>query len=295
MLIARAAETDTAITPAGLTIADWLVAGAVLAAGIVVGRIVQGLLVRIVHHEEADADQEAALALGRFVGFVFAVAGLVYSLSVLGVRLGPLIGALGIGGLAVAFAGQTILANFLGSIILQLRRPFHRGDQISTNGCEGTVVDVNFRTVVLRSFDGERLLVPCAQVLANPITNYTALGRRRTTLSVSVSYDTDLERARDVLLEAVTGMDGVLDRPSPEVWIEEFADSGVGVAIRFWHAPDIATLWRVRSEVAVATRRALERNGIEIPFPQRVLRFADGTFRQRSGNDAGKGSTGRES
>jgi small conductance mechanosensitive channel len=290
MLVASAAETD--ITPAGLTVGDWLAAGAVLVAGIVVGRVVQGLLIRVVHRGEADADEGAALALGRFVGFVFAAAGLVYSLSVLGVRLGPLVGALGIGGLAVAFAGQTILANFLGSIILQLRRPFRRGDQIATNGCEGTVIDVNFRTVVLRSFDGERQLVPCSQVLANPITNYTALGQRRTTLSVSVSYDTDLQRARDVLLEAVTGVEGVLDRPSAEVWVEEFADSGVTVAIRFWHAPDIATLWRVRSDVPVAAKRAVERSGIEIPFPQRVLRFADPAPAQRPGDDARQRSAG---
>src|SRR5918911_169522 len=99
--------------------------------------------------------------------------GVMYSLSVLGVRLGPLVGALGIGGVALAFAAQTILANFLGSIILQLRRPFRRGDQIATAGCEGTVEDVNFRTVVLRTFDGERVLVPCSQVLSNPITNHT--------------------------------------------------------------------------------------------------------------------------
>ncbi len=174
----------------------------------------------------------------------------------------------------------------------ECRRPFRRGDQIATNGCEGTVIDVNFRTVVLRSFDGERLLVPCSQVLANPITNYTALGQRRTTLSVSVSYDADLERARHVLSEAVTGVVGVLDRPSAEVWVEEFADSGITVAIRFWHAPDIATLWRVRSDVAVAAKRALERSGIEIPFPQRVLRFADAASAQRPGDDAGQRSAG---
>ena len=285
MLLAAAADADTALTSESLTLGDWLVAGAVLLAGIVVGRMVQSLLVRVVRRD--DAEEGAAVAVGRFVGFVFAAAGLVYGLSALGVRLGPLVGALGIGGLAIAFAGQTIISNFLGSIILQLRKPFHRGDQIMTNDCEGTVVDVNFRTVVLRSFDGERVLVPCSQVLANPITNYTANGKRRTTLSVSVGYDTNLERARAVLLEAVRGVEGVLERPEPEAWVEEFADSGIGMAIRFWHAPDIATLWRVRSTVAIAAHQALERAGIEIPFPQRVLRFVDGALGGRPSTDGG--------
>ncbi len=291
MLLAGSTDADSALTSAGLTLGDWVTAAAVLIAGIVVGRTVKGLLVRVVHR--GDAEEGAAVAVGRFVGFLFAAAGLVYALSVLGVRLGPLVGALGIGGLALAFAGQTIIANFMGSIILQLRKPFHRGDQVMTNDCEGTIVDVNFRTVVLRSFDGEKLLVPCSQVLSNPIINYTALGKRRTTLSVSVAYDTDLEQARRVLLEGVREVEGVLERPPPEVWIEEFAESGVGVAIRFWHAPDIATLWRVRSGVAIASRRALARSGIEIPFPQRVLRFADDLALRPPSNSGGENPTRR--
>lgn len=247
----------------------------VFTTGVIIGRTVQAVLVRVVHR--GDAEQGAAVALGRFVGFAFAAAGLVYALAVLGVRLGPLVGALGIGGLAVAFASQTILANFLGSIILQLRRPFHRGDQVATNSCEGTVEDVNFRTVVVRTFDGERVLVPCAQVLDNPITNFTVLGRRRTTVSVAVSYDADLRRTREILLDALKQTDGVLDRPAPEVWVKDFADSGIEIAVRFWHAPDVATLWSVRSEVAIVVKETLDQVGVEIPFPQRVLRFVEAT------------------
>jgi small conductance mechanosensitive channel len=273
VLLLIAAENADGAVGNQISIGEWIAAGVILAAGIIIGRAVQALLVRVVRR--GDADKSAAVALGRFVGFVFAAAGLVYGLSVLGVRLGPLVGALGIGGLAIAFAAQAILTNFLGSIILQLRRPFHRGDQIATNDCEGTVEDVNFRTVVLRSFDGQRILVPCADVLANPIINYTVLGRRRTTLSVSVGYDADLQQTRSVLLEATRAAEGVLDRPPPEAWVEEFGESGIDVAIRFWHAPDIATMWRVRSEVAVAAKQALDRAGIEMPFPQRVVRFVD--------------------
>ncbi len=256
---------------ADVTFADWMIAAAVFGAAIALGRVAQGLVVGLVHGD--GADRGAAVALGRFLALVFAAGGLVYSLAVLEVRIGPLLGALGIGGLALALAGQTILANFLGSITLQVRRPFHRGDEITTNDCEGTVEDVNFRAVVLRTFDGEQVLVPCSQVLGSVITNHTRPGRRRTTVSVAISYGADLQEARRVLLQAAVGLDDVLDRPVPEVWVEEFADSGVTLAIRFWHAPDVATLWRARSAVVVAAKRALDEAGIEIPFPQRVLRF----------------------
>ncbi|MDQ6797060.1 MAG: mechanosensitive ion channel family protein, partial [Actinomycetota bacterium] len=215
------------------------------------------------------------LSLGDWIaaGLILA-AGLFWSLSVLGLRLGPLFGALGIGGLAVAFAAQSILANFLASIILQTRRPFRRGDQVTTNDCEGVVEEVNFRTVRLRTYSGERVLVPCAEVLAQPITNHTTLGRRRTTLEVGVGYDADLETTRGLLLAATESADGVLAKPMPEVWVKAFDESAVTLSIRFWHAPDQATLWRVRSQVAIAVKVAFDHAGVAIPFPQRMLSFA---------------------
>lgn len=270
-ILVAAEASDEAIVGGSLTTGDWLLAGAIAAAGVVLATVVRRVVARAAASDEGGG--AAAQAVGRFVGLALAAVSFVYALGVVGVRLGPLVGALGIGGIALAFAGQNILANFLASIILQLRHPFRRGDQVTAADCEGTVDDVNFRTVVLRTFDGERVMVPCADVLSNPITNHTTLGRRRTTLSVAVGYGADLDVVRAVLLDAVEALDGVLERPPPEVWVEAFADSGVTVAVRFWHAPDIATLWRVRSDVAVAVKRALDAAGIEIPFPQRVLRF----------------------
>ena len=261
------------VLSSNLTWGDWVGAAVVFGVAIIAGRIGRGLSVRAIGrgHEE----RAAAQVVGRMVASVVVIAGFVYSLSVLGVRLGPLVGALGIGGVAIAFAAQSILSNFLASIILQIRRPFRLGDQVDTNDCEGIVEDVNFRTVVLRTYDGERVMVPCAEVLSKPIVNHTVLGRRRTALEVGISYDADPGEAREVLLEAVRRVDGVREQPHPEVWVESFGDSSVNLVIRFWHAPDIATTWRVRSAVAVAVKRALDQAGIEIPFPQRVLRFSD--------------------
>ncbi|HWC12622.1 MAG TPA: mechanosensitive ion channel family protein [Acidimicrobiales bacterium] len=258
----------------GLTAVDWIVAGAVLAIGIAAGAVLRSLVGRALNR--GDSERAATVMVSRIVAWVAVVTALFWSLALLGVRLGPLFGAVGIGGVALAFAAQSILANFLASIILQVRRPFRRGDQIETNDCEGTVEDVDFRVVRLRTFDGEQVMVPCAEVLSTPIVNLTTLGRRRTTLEVGVAYDTDLEEARDVLLAAVEGAEGVLDRPPREVWVKEFDDSAVTLAVRFWHAPDIASLWRVRSQVAIAVRKALAAAGIEIPFPQRVLTFTTG-------------------
>ncbi|HEX2850116.1 MAG TPA: mechanosensitive ion channel family protein [Acidimicrobiales bacterium] len=186
-------------------------------------------------------------------------------------RLAPLLGAIGIGGIAVALAAQSILSNFIASVLLQTRRPFRRGDQIATNDHEGRVEDVNLRAVVLRSFDGEQVVLPAAAVVASPIVNYTRLGRRRTTLTVGVGYATDLRSAQKVIVDAVRRVDDVHPSPPPEALVQELGESSIDLAVRFWHAPEVATMWRVRSEVAIEVKAALDDAGIEIPFPQRVL------------------------
>jgi small-conductance mechanosensitive channel len=277
MLILAAKQV---VEPRALTAFDWIEAGAVLVIGIIVGRIVRGLLARRIRG--ADSETSAGVAVGRFVGLAVTIAAIVYALGILGVRLGPLLGAIGIGGLAVALAAQGILTNLIGSILLQIRRPFRRGDQISSGEHSGRVEDVNFRVVVLRSFDGERVLLPCARVLDAPIVNYTATGRRRSNLRLGVAYGTDLAEAKRVIQQAAAGAEGVHGRPAPEALVAEFGDSSIIFDLIYWHVPDALTTRRVRSAVALAVSAALEEAGIEMPFPQRVVRLLP----ERSGSEA---------
>ena len=214
--------------------------------------------------------------LGRFLSVVIIGIGLIYSLDIVGVRIGPLVGALGIGGVALAFAAQDMLTNLISGVMLSLRRPIKYGEQIATGEYEGTVEDVNLRTVEIRTYDGNTVLVPNKDVLQNPIVNYTRTPFRRTELVVGVAYDTDLERARQVLLDACGTVDEVREQPPPEAWVFEFGDSSINIALRYWHAADIASVWRVRSKVAVAVKRGLDAAGMTIPFPQRTLWFGPG-------------------
>lgn len=270
-ILAVAEGARDPVVAQGLTAADWIGAGVIFAVGLAGSAVIRRILGRALRR--GDSERAAADVLTKAVGWLLLAAALFWSLSLLGLRVGPLFGALGIGGIAFAFAAQSILANFLASIILQVRRPFRKGDQVSTNDCEGTVEAVNFRTVALRTYDGERVMVPCADVLSRPIVNHTTLGRRRTTLEVGVAFSTDLEAARALLFERVQATEGVLDRPPTEVWVKEFDDSAINLAVRYWHPPDIHSLWRVRSAVAIAVKSALDEAGIEIPFPRRVIGF----------------------
>lgn len=270
------AQVDADVTDAldGVTTDDWIRAGLIFLAAIAVSRLIQFAVTRLISDENGSA--VAFRLIGRAVGATVVIVGFVYALSSLGVRLGPVLGALGIGGLALAFGAQSILENFFSSILIQTRRPFHVGDQVEVGeGTEGVVEDINFRVVVVRTFDGERVYVPASSVLTNPIVNVTARGPWRTILSVGVAYGTDLRAAQEVLTEAVLPVEGVLATPPLEVWFEGFGDSSLDFSIRFWHTPEMATRWRVRSDVGMAVNRALDEAGITIPFPQRTMWFGD--------------------
>ncbi|WP_372727096.1 mechanosensitive ion channel family protein [Nocardioides sp.] len=257
---------------AGLTVGQLLVATGILVLGVVAASLVRRVVVRA--FRGGDSDPEAAQLLGRFLQVLALSAVVLYILKTLGIEVTPLLGALGIGGIAVALAVQSVLSNAIASIILQVRRPFRRGDQIATNDLEGRVVDINLRTVRLVTFDGNDVVVPASKVLEAPITNYTRGEARRTELVVGVDYETDLDAARQLMIRAAAGVGDVHDEPGPEAWVYEFGDSTINVALRFWHHSPNAVLWRVRSEVAVAVKRDLDAAGVVIAFPQRVLHLA---------------------
>ncbi len=278
------------VVPRGLDAADWITAGVVLAVSIVLAIAARRLVTRALRAQ--DTPVGVARLVGRFLGAMVFAGGLVYVLSSLGIRIGPVLGALGIVGIALAFALQDILENFVAGILLQTRRPFAIGDQIDTNDYQGTVEDVNTRAVVMRTFDGERVVIPSAMVFKSPIHNHTAFDRRRTTVVVGVSYEARLAEAREVMLRAARQVDGVLNEPTPEAYLEELGESGVNYALRFWHEPGIADLWQVRDRVIEAVFDAFGQAEIEIPFPQRTVHLRRPASFEPTGPGAGAGAEG---
>lgn len=257
------------VVPEGLTGRDWAVAGVTLVVFVVAGRLIRMLVERVVRR--TDSEGQIARFVGRLVQNALILVGIVYALNELGVQIGPLIGALGISGIAIAFALTAILENVFASVVLKTRRPIRVGDQISTQDHSGMVEEINFRTVVLRNFDGETVILPSSLVTNDVVVNHTEHGIRRTVLAVGVAYGTDLARAQDVILEAVHSVDGVLDAPAPQAWVTTFGESSIDFDVRYWHMPPIATVFRVRSDVAMAIKAAFDAEGIQIPFPQRVV------------------------
>lgn len=251
-----------------LTATDWLVAGAIILGSIVAGLIARTIVVRST--KERLGHLISALIGRILVGLFFAV-GLVYALNQVGVSVGPLLGLLGLVGLALALAFQEILSNFIAGVMISLQRPFRVGDEVSTGGYEGTVEDVTLRSVTMTRFDGVEVIVPNSMVWEGPIENFTSRGSRRTVLSVGVSYEADLDETKHLIVETVAGVDGVAASPAPSALVHEFADSSVNFSVFFWHDASIASEWQVRDEVARRVKTELDAVGVEIPFPQLVL------------------------
>jgi small-conductance mechanosensitive channel len=276
MMMWLRAETDEealvdALSTDGVDGWTWAAAGITMLVAFIVSRALKYAIERTLRKR---MDAALALLLARLVGYVVIAVGLVYSLEALGVRVGPVLGALGIAGIALAFAFQDILENFVAGILLQLKRPFTFGDQVLINDHEGTVRNVDSRLVTIDTPDGETIMIPTATVIKADINNYTAGGERRTTVPVGVAYGTELRRARTVLEDAVRRAEGVLERPEPEVLFEGFGASSIDFVVRFWHDPSIASFWSTRSEVGFEIDAALADAGITIPFPQRTLHWA---------------------
>ena len=245
----------------------------ILICAVVLGRLARFAVSRIVARTRAD-DFLGDL-IGRILSYIIVAFGFVYALESLGIAVAPILGALGIVGIALAFALQNILENFVAGIILQLRRPFTAGNEITSEGYEGTVVAIDARSVTVRTPDGEIVQLPSASVLKNAIVNHTQNGRRRTSLAVGVAYGTDLDHAARITQAAVESVTGVMATPAPEVYVEAFGESSVDLAVRYWHPPSIAASWRTRDAVARSIAQAYASNGIEIPFPYRTLTFQE--------------------
>lgn len=246
-----------------------LLALVVLVVGLLLVGIVQRLVVRATDTQRLDVAVVKLIRTGARLAMVVIV--LLVALSVAGVNVGSALAALGIAGLAIAFAMQSILENFIAGMLILARRPFRPGDQVRLGDFEGTVLDVNMRVTTLNKYDGEKVLLPNAMVFNEPITNTTEQGRRRSEVTVGVDYRNDHDRAREVLFAAVQSVQGVLAAPPPRVLLTELGESSVDFRLQFWTLPEQAEVNGVRDRVLGAAKSAIEKEGMTIPWPIRTL------------------------
>ncbi|MDG2432655.1 mechanosensitive ion channel [Flavobacterium sp.] len=180
----------------------------------------------------------------------------------------------GILGLALAFAFQDIAANFMSGIFISFRKPLKVGDIVQIKDYMGKVREINLRDTLVETFQGKTVIIPNKEVFQNPIENYTILQKRRFDLSVGVSYGDDLEKVRQITLDAVSGIEELSQDDPVNVFFVEFGDSSVNLSVRMWVGSTEQSVYnKVGSEAIIRIKKAYDANDIMIPFPIRTLDF----------------------
>lgn len=240
--------------------------------------------------ERTGMADNAVIVVSRMARWAVVAVGLFVAISIVAPSVGPeeLITLLGVGGVAVGFAFRDILQNFLAGILLLIQQPFRVGDQIETGeGYEGTVEEIQTRATFIRTYDGRRVVIPNADLYTDAVEVHTAFAKRRSQYDTGIGYPDDADVATGAMLEAMRGVEGVLEDPEPEVIPVELGDSSVVLRARWWTASDQGAVTRTKGRVIGAIKRALDAAGVDIPYPVRTVYFHDETEREETG-DAGR-------
>jgi small conductance mechanosensitive channel len=190
-------------------------------------------------------------------------------------ELADIIATLGIGSVAIGFAFQDIFKNFLAGIILLAEEPFRIGDEIVIANYQGIVENISIRTTQIRTYSGEKVLLPNSTVFTDAVKVVTAYTSRRTDLAVGVDYNTPLSEAIAILNNAIEKVSGVLKNPSPEIDVVNFGDSSIDFMVRYWTNPQQKQLRKVKTLAMIEIKQALDQAEIAIPYPIRTVYHFD--------------------
>lgn len=185
-----------------------------------------------------------------------------------------IVAGLGIVGIAVGFAAQSTLSNFIAGITLLIERPFRIGDWVNINGQDGKVMKIALRTTWLRTRDNIFTMIPNDSVASSDIINYSAEGITRLNFMVGIAYKESVARAREVILPVLLAHKEVLggEALQPRVKLDSLSDFSVDLKIQVWITPDNLDIQpRIIAELREQVKNALDEAGIEIPFPHLQL------------------------
>jgi len=189
-------------------------------------------------------------------------------ISQLGVDVTTFAAVIAAAGLAVGLALQGSLSNFAGGVLLMIFKPYRIGDLVEAQGVLGVVKEIEIFTTKLVSPESKLLIVPNGAMANGNIINYTAEGKIRVDTVIGVAYEEDIKQVKEVLLEVLTSNPKVLQDPAPSVNVLELADSSVNFAVRPFAKPE--DYWDVYFATYEGCKLALDKAGIEIPYPHEV-------------------------
>jgi small-conductance mechanosensitive channel len=225
-------------------------------------------------------DRSLQYAISQIVSNIVLVAGVFIVLDNAGIHLGTLAVFAGAVGVGIGFGLQNIASNFISGLVILAERPITIGDRVEVAGVAGQVQQIRARSTVILTNDNITMIVPNTKFIDSPVTNWTYGDPRvRFRIPVGVAYGSDLEKVRNALVEVARENSHVLPQPAPTVFLETFGESSINLELVVWSKEMSYRPRRFRSDLNFAIAQKLREAGIEIPWPQRDLRFRDGVVR----------------
>ena len=239
-------------------------------AMLIIGLLLISIVVKTTKNvmKKRGVDETLQKFLGNLVGWSLKILLFITVIAKLGVETASFAAILAAAGLAIGLALQGSLANFAGGVLIMIFKPIKLGDLIEAQGEIGVVKEIEIFTTKLTGLSNKEIIIPNGSLSNGTIVNYTTEGTRRVDLVIGVSYDADIKKTKEVLMNVLTSNSKVLKDPTPGVTVSELADSSVNFAVRPWCKTE--HYWDVYFEVTEMVKLELDKAGIEIPYPHQV-------------------------
>jgi len=226
--------------------------------------------------------------LGGFIKWMLIILGVLIAATIVVPSLNPadLIAGLGVSSVAIGFAFKDILQNWLAGLLILLRQPFQIGDLIEAGGFEGTVKHIETRATIIKTYDGQKAVIPNSEIYTSAILVKTGEAQRRSQYDIGIGYADDIDEACEIIRNAIADIDGVETDPAPEAYVWDLAASWVTIRARWWTDSKRGDIVANRSHILRAVKYALDEAGVDMPYNTNVHLFHDQTEETDGDRDA---------
>ena len=272
-VVAVTGTLEPFLGPLSGVVVDAAIFLAVVVATYVIYKVAVTPLVQRVFDRQG-LDEHARRPLQKIVAFLVLFAGVTVAFGAAGYQgfLRSLATIAAAATLAIGFALQDVIKNFVAGVFIYTDRPFRIGDWIEWQGNSGVVEDISFRVTRVRTFDNELLTVPNHALTSDVVKNPVAKKTLRLKFVFGIDYEDDVEKATDIIVEEAEQSEAILADPAPSVRLTELADSYVGLQSRIWiDDPSRADFVKARADYVKAVKARFDDEDISIPFPQRTV------------------------
>lgn len=223
--------------------------------------------------QRSHIDKTAASFLGNLLYGLMLVAVTLAALNKLGVNTNSFVAILGGAAVAIGVSLKDQLGNLAAGVMIVLFRPFNRGDYVEVGGQLGTVMDITLVNTRIRTNNNHEITIPNGDIMTSATTNFSSLPKRRVEVAIGISYDSDIDTARHIMLAEAEKHPKALTSPAPIVRVTDLGDNAVTLTMYVWSENE--EWFFLQCDLLETIKKSFDAGGVGLPFPQRTIHIAD--------------------